>query len=176
MLRKLFLLITLIWLLQCSAAIYQSVGPTGNITYSNHPYPGTTQIHSLPTANTVKQPQVLSSKTNIGTPKHHDNTVASPQIRYTVFKIANIKDQQNFHNQRQIIVKIQVYPRLKKANQIALWLDGKPYTQQSNTRFVLDNLDRGTHQLQARLITKSGKMIETTSILTIYIDYHNSTG
>lgn len=85
-------------------------------------------------------------------------------------KITSPENQTTFQNQLPIPVSVLVSPTLKEGDQLQLIVDGKPYGKPENaTTINVDNLDRGTHQIQAGIFDSKTKTITKVSRpITIY--------
>ena len=166
--RKFALILALI-MPTAFAVIYQHTNADGNLSFSDKPQPGST-ITNLPKSDsfsTTKLPVEKQSQ------QHPVKTKASQRQTYTVFKFQHLQNRQTFQNQRQIPIMIALKPALQEGDIIEIWVDGKVYASSSTTKFVLENLDRGTHSIQARLVNADGQQLTSTPIVTIYIKYHS---
>jgi len=93
------------------------------------------------------------------------------KITYTEFSIIHPSPQQTFQNQTDIPVKLNIIPNLEKDSKILLLLDGKALPTITTDNTVLQQLDRGAHQLQAKLLNQLNEELMTTDIINFYVHY-----
>lgn len=73
-------------------------------------------------------------------------------------------------NTGAVYIKGRVLPRFKKDFKVQLHLDGKTYSKpQSQAVFLLQDVDRGEHQIKMTLIDEKGKLIATSDSITFYM-------
>jgi hypothetical protein len=93
---------------------------------------------------------------------------------YTV-NITDPSDQQTFQNDAEsIAVSVSVTPLLQKADMMVILIDGQQYEDPEHTsQFSLPALERGSHTLQARVITNHGNITDSEPI-TIFQQRHSA--
>lgn len=151
-----------------NATIYQYTDKHGNLSFSDTPSTNA-NITTLPKIDSYQTPK---NKSTITDPKNNA-TATSRTKNHVVFDIQNLKNQQTFQNLRIIPVRIALEPILQKGDSVELWVDGKIYASGSVTDFILENLPRGTHTVQAKLLNNHGRIVKSTPLLTLYIKYHS---
>jgi Domain of unknown function (DUF4124) len=196
------LLIFLIMLpLTVFAAIYEYNDPQGNLIFSDQPPKNKNQqsqrINNLPETSTfhmAKQSQkiltenvtpqtslqaaITKSATEVS--KENNNNAAknltakqSTDINFTISTPVN---DQNIWNEHEIQVNIVIDPPMSNENKIQILLDGAPYKQPaSQLQFILANISRGEHVLQAQLLDPEGKIIKVSESIKFYLHLPTST-
>ena len=161
--------------------VYQHVTPDGLITFTDVPTPGSRLItlqnsntSSYATSKTLASNNPPSSGTaslSSSSARAQVNSAdISPAVPNYVLNIISPADQTTFQNQTPISVIITIQPSLQNGDQVQLILDGKPYGQpQAGLTFNLEGLERGTHQLQVRVMTGADQSTSiVSSTTTIY--------
>lgn len=164
-LQKIFLILVscLCWQLT-SATIYQWQDNEGNTYFSDTPHKGAKEIN-LPTTQTYDPNKPLSEqsksqKNKNDEPKTYESvTITQPENDYT---LPNMEGNLN--------VAIEVLPKLMDGDSIQLVLDGKPIGgSQSSGAFSLNNLNRGTHSISAKIVNKDNEEVATSNSVSFHV-------
>ncbi len=160
-----------------TAAVYQKISPDGSVSFSNQPSKNGERV-TLPKLNLSKSAPEGEPENAAVKPDSKLKDISkvelkkSVEIGYKEFAISSPINEQTFHNQRQISVQVSLQPALRAGDKVQLYLDGKPLGQpQAITSFTLNNINRGQHQLMARVFDKTGRTLGQTDLVTIYIHY-----
>ena len=148
---KFFLILLITLSFSAHAAIYEQI-QNGVKVFSDSPENGGTEV-KLPKES--------------GFQEWHPNKRPEPPE-----PPEHIHEQETFHNERRIPVNVAVSPELQPGDMIRLLVDGKVYHEQEGNHFVLDNLSRGDHTLQAVVIGTDGSTLSTGKLL-IHVKYHS---
>lgn len=160
-LKQLFFICSLPVLTQ--AAIYQKTDLNGRVYFSDKPMENATLIQLQP-INTYGRTLKAEKKSLQTEPE-------KPKNQYKTLSIAQPTDQQTFQNQREIPAILQLEPALREGDKIVWLIDGKPYQESTNTQIILKSLDRGEHQLQAKLIDANNQILIATQTVVFYVHY-----
>ena len=163
----------IIWLvlfpLLVHAAVYKRRDAQGNVYFSDQPSEGSKQL-KLPPPSVVHQPPPTQAP-----PAQQPFSPFPPPGAPEPYKTIQFKepvDQQTFQNQRKIVVKLNIEPSLKEGDKVQLFLNGHPIGQPIvSTQFVLQQLNRGEHQLQAAIVDRNGQVIKKSRSITIFVHY-----
>jgi hypothetical protein len=96
----------------------------------------------------------------------------APNHRYEQLVIAQPQDQSTvFDNSGRVPVSIVISPALSLApgEQLQLFLDGRPVTPTQDGDLALENVDRGSHQLQARIVDRGGATLIQSEPVTFFM-------
>lgn len=152
--------------LNLHAAIYKWTDPvTGNVVYSDQPHKGAVQL-DLPQAQTYPAPP---------TPSDENQTAqqTAPQPPYAKFTIVSPTDQDTIRNTAGVVdVTLSLEPKLntQAGDSIHVVLDDKrEYGPTQNLHFSLNNVDRGTHTLQAMVKNTRGEVLIESQKVTIFV-------
>ena len=174
MAKKNYLLTVLCGLpLLAHAIIYVTVLPDGTKLFSDTPQKNSvvytslnTHVNEMSTESLVGNTPVAAALPSATTTLH---TTSTPATTYAQFEISAPPDQTTVHNQSPISVSLAVDPPLQNGDKVQLMVDGKPYkTPQADLIFSLDDLIRGPHQIQGRIVTANGIPSQVTLPITLY--------
>lgn len=139
------------------AGIYRLIDSRGNPHYSDTAQNGSQSIN-LSRINSYS-----------GTVNTQANETVTETGVYQKLAITSPTNQQTMQNQRDIPVTISLLPNLKKGDNLELWLDGNPYAQHSSTEFTIENIERGEHSIQAKILSSDGKVLKSSSAVTFFV-------
>lgn len=162
---KKYILLAVLFLPMCaSAAIFQSRDAQGNVTFSDIPTTNSTVVNIAP-SQTFQAP---TPRPNTNTSANMNNT---PAAVYTSFQI--VVPEQNGtvrDNNGTVNVTVALNPFLKSNNNIAIFLDGKQIGDpQPTIQFILQNVDRGTHTLLAKIVNNKGVVLQQSNQVTFHL-------
>lgn len=144
--------------------IYRNVNEDGVVEFSDQGF-GSSEKIKLKSTNTFKSaekkitPQPVVNNESNETDSHN-------VIKYTTVSISSpTPDQQIRSNDGLLSVSISVTPSLNTAagDQIELYLDGRSQGKQTSSQFSLKEVYRGQHRIQAKIINKSGTVMEISN-------------
>jgi len=143
--------------------VYKTVGPNGEVTFSDKPSPGAQEM-DVPPAPAYKTPPLPVVPQS---PAEEAQNQTRQTSRYrTVSIVSPADDQTVVDTAGKVQVTVLVQPPLKagRDDKIQIRLDGKVVKTGTTPNVTLDNVDRGTHQVSAAIIGRDGStLIESTS-------------
>ena len=158
------LLITLIFSFTAHAGLYKGLDESGNVIYSDTPFENA-EIITPPAINVVDAPKVKPKQEVVEEEK-------KAETKYSKFSISAPKNDQTIWNESQLIVSLKLDPALATAEGHNIWLmmDGKALVKKSQSLSLpIGRADRGSHTLQAQVRNKKGKIIKSTTSITVHI-------
>ncbi len=173
MLNKILIILVLVLPGLCYAAIYQYTDAQGNTVYTNK-YHADAKPVDLPSLNQLSEPKgVVKAPANVKTQEELVVQQVVSKQNYTAFNIVSPSNSQTFQNQRDIGLKFNIKPKLQDGDKIAIYVDGesKAYFVGAQSQVTLNNLPRGEHKIQARLLDANNKVLRISSEITIYVHY-----
>lgn len=144
------------------AAVYRIVDESGRVTYTDKPPAGHKgEKVDLPAINT--QPGIVVPAA--------DNDDEAAVIRYRRIEILQPGDGSTIPSaQLELIVQVGIEPALQAGHLISVLLDGEPVTRPTAaTSLRLDNLERGMHRLEAKVVNQQGQRVASSEPVTIYV-------
>ncbi len=164
--------------LNAVGAVYKSIGPDGNVTYSDQPQANAEKIELPPgppppaPVETLPLPSDVVPPTVVQVPPDAEPEVP-PFTGYSTFTIITPENDETLReNNGSVAINLAIEPALyaEAGHKIALLLDGKPVLEGlTATQIQLGNVDRGTHTLQAQVSNAEGTVIASTSIITVHL-------
>lgn len=159
-------LLLLLFTLPVVAGIYKSIGPGGQVIYSDQPAPSAEEVVVDPvTYPPPPSPQELSLDQD--EPAEPDSEAES----YQNFSIAQPSDYETiWNNQGNVSIALKVQPTLKPGDEFQLLLDDHQLVAQGRSPTVqLHNVDRGTHRLHAVIRNAAGQEVARTTTTTFHL-------
>jgi len=97
---------------------------------------------------------------------------ARDDARYASVAILSPQEQATVHNDNDMLaINVAVEPALRARNgdNLMLLIDGAPVATQPGNRFVLANVVRGAHSVQAIVIGRDGQPLAASPPVTFYM-------
>lgn len=160
-------LVLLLFTLPVVAGIYKSIGPEGQVIYSDHPVQGAKEVDVDPVQTYTPPPVPKQSL-----PDKAEPTEPAPEsASYQNFSIVHPSDNETIWSNRGIVpVALSLQPALKPGDEFQLVLDDHHVIARGRSATVqLQNIDRGTHRLQAVIVDASGKEVAHTNTTTFHL-------
>ena len=91
---------------------------------------------------------------------------------YDALRIVVPADGETVHDNNgdvRIVVRVSRPLEAGAGDRIVLLLDGHAAASGRTTRFELKDVDRGTHNLQARVAAADGSVLEASPVVTFYL-------
>lgn len=149
-----------------ATTVYKTVNPDGSISFSDQPAASSETLHvePVPTVPSLSPEQINNAYTEQG------ETKAPTLSYYQNFTITAPADQSAFNSgSGDVGVVLEIYPGLSSSHEIELRMDNKLIKRGNQMQFTIPGVSRGTHTLQARILSASGQVLkETTSSFTLH--------
>ncbi len=141
--------------------VYKSVGPDGEVTFSDTPSHGAKEIEVKPAPSYTPAP-LPPMGTGPAAPAavqaYQNLRIVSPPAEQTIVDTAG-----------NIQVAASLQPGLREGDRLQFLLDGKPVSTGSSLSLELHNIDRGAHTLRAQVITADGKVLIQSDPITVFL-------
>lgn len=153
------------------AEMYKWVDEEGNVSYSDQPqHKDARKLDSLGD-NTIPATRV-PPKAQPALPAPDE-----PETRYSSLQITSPEDDQAIRsNPGNITVSLTIEPALNVAqgHSISLLLDHQLVSENITTdQAMLQNIDRGTHQLSAVIKNQQGRTLKQSNSITFHLHRHS---
>ena len=167
MLSITFLLWPLLATVTHSAQLYKIINQDGSVTYTDK-YQPNAQVVDLSSVNSAVMPSI---PTPAVTPNQRDTPEKNPDYKLTFI---SPEDKQTIRNN---LGTVSFSATLSSTDNLSALPDGKFYLIlngkliQSNSAptFTVQNLDRGEHNVQIKLIHQTGKILASTQTRVFYL-------
>ena len=145
--------------------IYTWIDEKGNRMYSDAPREGA-EVMEIKKGTDYTPPDSSIPDWNSMKPK----VVLDEGEAYSHFAIVSPSNDATVRNNSGIIqVALDIRPKLNEGDQIKLEIDGVAVESPGSSIITLSNVDRGTHTLVAYIVGAKGKVVATTSAITIHM-------
>ena len=157
-----------------STEIYKVVDANGNITYTDQPEPEAQLAPlALPAVNKISAAE--PGPAGINQPLNAEQLAPPPVFAgYTQAYILSPEHDQIIPNQqRNIIIQLSLQPQLQPGHRVQFLRNGQPQgAPVGATAYQLEDLERGSHQINAQIQTAQGKIILALKPVTIHVQRH----
>ncbi len=146
------------------AQIYRWVDANGTVHFSDEARPGAQPIEVAP-ISTISLPQ--SNPETLDIP---DEAEEEPEeFRYRRVEISYPEPDSAFHSGNgTFTVTTNIEPPLRPSHELRLIFNGQVYAQSHAGHFLMENIDRGTHQLLLQVVD-NGTVIQNSPPVTFTV-------
>jgi len=146
------------------AEIFKWTDSNGDVHFSDKPHPGAVEIE-LPKVQTYSAPKVPVAE------KSPEPITKAPVEAYEKISIVQPENQLTIRNtEGYVSIIVELEPALQKGDKIQLIFDGAPLGKpQPTTVIALRDINRGSHTIAAQVVSPKGKVLNTSSTITIFM-------
>lgn len=150
------------------AQVYRWVDEEGVVHYSDTPHPGAEEIF-LPDSSSSSR-----STTGFGaqprTPRNaREEQDGGQTFDYESLTFAAPAPEETLWNiEGELTVRLNLQPALRQGHQVRVYFDGEPRPVEG-LQFALQEVYRGTHNLQAEVLNESGQLMIRSEPLRFYV-------
>lgn len=142
--------------------VYKSIGPNGQVIYSDKPSPGSEEI-TVPLTGGYK-PVQTPGFTPYQPPRSHPNKQSTNQI-----SITDPADQATIRSAEGVLsVSVNIAQRMQQHQTLVYQVDGKTLYTGTATSRTFNNIFRGTHVVTVMLTNADGSTVSSASA-TVYM-------
>jgi hypothetical protein len=143
--------------------VYKVIGADGSVSFSDQPKAESETI-MVPPISTV--PAITPGKSTYSS----EAQVNKPYNRYHSLSILAPADNSAFYSgSGDVDVLLDIQPALIDGDEIQIFLDGQLIQSDNQIQSRLQTISRGTHELQVKLVSSSGKIHkEAASTFTVH--------
>ena len=151
--------------LESLAQVYKQVDEDGNITYTDQP-DSASDTATLAKLSPLNQIPTLLAETADGETElfagYNSALIVSPE-----------NDSIIPHSQISIVIQLSLSPHLQAGHRVQFWFDGAPQDQPvAATGYQIDNIERGSHSLSARVLNAQGQLLISTASVEVHVKRH----
>lgn len=158
---------TLLCLTGCALAygqgIYRGTDEEGNVSFSDQPVADAQEI-KLPPLTVLPGTKTLDLELQI------DDPLSKP-VKYRLIEITSPKHDSTVQiNTQNLPISANVMPPIRRdlGHKIQILMDGKVLVENKSS-FILDEADRGSHQLSAQVVDESNNVIAESETVTVHV-------
>jgi hypothetical protein len=161
----LFLLLSTFAATSTGAEIYKWTLPNGEVEFSDRPPQEGAQplelrpLVTIPALAAPAPPEAAQAEPPANSEGYDSFTIASPANDATVRSpgIGNLS------------LSFSIVPGLNQGHAIEVFMDGRSFGRSENSAVTLNNVDRGTHQIQAAIVDDNGAEVARTESITVHM-------
>lgn len=181
-------LLLLLFSFPALAEIYRWVDENGNVVFTDEPHPQAEKIEVSPSTvytpdDSIRAPEPDQPPLTLSPePDTSDADNEAPATSYDLRIIAPSGDESIWSNNGDLTVSMIVEPALdaEQGHKILLQLDGEAVSEpRASTTFQLNNLNRGTHTLDAMVVDDNGNTFASSPVISFQLhrtSIQNNTG
>ncbi len=162
--KKMLLTMLLGCALNAQAAVYKWVDEDGNVHFSDEPkHPNAEKIHVPPPSTYTPAPLPKLQ------PKPPETPV--PNQGYNSFGIGSpANDAVLWDTGGEVMVSVNLDPALKTelGHRLEFSVDGRKIGNSDSSSYLITNIERGTHQITARVVNINGAALDSDSV-TVHV-------
>ncbi len=155
--------------------VYRTTDAQGNVTFTDNPERGGEEVELTPLtvvpSREVRQERAVPRVDGSGAAAVSASP-GQPFMPYDSFRILAPANEETLPTGHagNVEVELDIVPELREDHRVRLLLNGRVSQSAMHTSaFMLTNLDRGEHQLQAELLDAGGEVRHRTSPVTLYV-------
>ena len=158
-----------------AVTVYRSVGPDGTVYFTGHPVAGAERVEVE--LNTGLELTPAGPAPGAGPARAAgEEAAAAGRPDYTL-AFASLEDGEVVWNDaRRLELRLRVEPPLdvEAGHRLEVYLDGvRRAGPVTSPRVVIEDVDRGTHAVQARIVSAAGDTLATTPLVTVIHKQHS---
>lgn len=135
-------------------SVYKTVDENGNVIFTDKPSEEALEIKIKDLDNSINNPNPGRYKASAQKPEEED--------KYESFAVTSPENGAGIRsNSGNVSISVSLAPSLNSGHKIIISMDGKEVG--SGTSVSLQNVDRGTHSITARVVDGNGKTHISTS-------------
>lgn len=154
-----------------AATVYRSIDAEGNVVFTDQPTENSERVELEP-LTVVPSPEPIPLAPTFEQDDDDEVAFGDPFMPYTIFRIVEPEDEQTLPTgyAGNVQVELDIDPDLRDDHRVRLLLDGEISQSAVHTKaFLLTDLDRGEHTIQAELLDASGRVRHRTEPVTLYV-------
>jgi len=151
--RPIFFLLVLLFAAGAFAEAYTWTDENGVVHYSDRPHPGAEILELGEYSASRPDPTTRSPS------EREAESAPAPRPNYTSVEILTPSAEETLWNIETVLeVNLELTPALMPGHQVRVYYDGMPSIF-SSSRFQIEEVYRGVHNLQVEVIDQTGKLL-----------------
>jgi hypothetical protein len=162
-----FIIITFSSVNIAETRVYKWIDSDGKTHFSDKARPGTPMV-TVTTNNLFSNDDVFPEQDEEQT--NQTEKSKKPPIIYNASITSPKNDASVRSNNGLVVVQVSTTPKLEANHKLQLYVDSeKKEEPQSSTTIRVQNMDRGTHQLQVQILDEKGKTTAETEAISFHL-------
>jgi hypothetical protein len=150
------------------AQVYRWVDDSGQVHFGDRPPADGAEQVRLPPSSTYAPRQLPST---LGDEKQGEPAEAAETVAYTSVKIVKPAEDDTIRdNTGRVELEVALEPPLQEGHRLAVLVDGRSvFDQLTTTAVALTNVDRGTHNIQIKVLDADGSQVTSSAPVTFHL-------
>lgn len=145
------------------AGVYKWIDDDGTVHYSDTPQPGSEEVHVPPPQTYSPSPLPVFTPT----PETRDAPAQYSRLEMT----APAHDASIWENTGSIAIGFAMEPPLKsgRGHRLEVLVDGQVRATATGADVIVENVERGSHSLQGRIVNAAGEVLISSAPVTVHV-------
>lgn len=144
--------------------VYKRVNPDGSVEYSDQPMQGA-EVMKVPKGSTFTMPESTPSSSAAV-----DNAAETAKVSYDSLDITRPANDETIRsNEGKLTALARVTPQLAPEHRFRWSLDGAIVPDVNSPELRMNNVDRGSHTLQAEIVDADGNVVISSDTVTFHL-------
>ena len=144
--------------------VYKRVNPDGSVEYSDQPTQGA-EVMNVPKGSTFSLPDAPARTAAAAEAAAEETKVVYDSLEIT----RPTNDETIRSNEGKLTALARVVPELDANHRFRWSLDGEIVQDVNSPELRLNNIDRGSHNLQAEIVDADGKVVISSETITFHL-------
>lgn len=145
--------------------VYKRVNPDGSVEYSDQPIEGA-EVMKVPKGSTFTMPEAPGA---VAVPPA-DSATEEASVSYDSLEITRPTNDETIRsNEGKLTALARVVPGLASDHRFRWKMDGEIVQDVNSPELRLNNVNRGSHTLQAEIVDVDGKVIIASDSITFHL-------
>ncbi len=138
--------------------VYKTVDEQGNVIFTDKPS-DSAEVIQLQEIQTIENPNPPTYKPPSNTSKDD-----AEESIYQAFSVVSPPEGEGYRNNAgNVDIQLSLVPELRRGHTVIVMMDGNEISEGGALSVSLQNVDRGTHSISARVVDAGGKTLISTS-------------
>ncbi|MEE4361047.1 MAG: DUF4124 domain-containing protein [Pseudomonadales bacterium] len=151
-----------------AAPVYQTQDAQGRPVFSDRPMDGSAKRVEIREPNVFELPAAQPSA-DTGTLDDDELAAEPARASYSVFVTQPTMEEGVRANSGEVFVVARAEPAPREGDRFQLFVDGSPAGTSTDGTFRLEEMDRGEHRIDVRLIDPNGSEFARSDVVTFYV-------
>jgi hypothetical protein len=148
--------------------VYRSVGPSGEVIFSDQPSKGASEVEVTPPASNTYQAVPTPDFTPY-TPSRKRNDEAQQAFNYSLFYVSfPAKEETLWVDTGEVTIQLMLEPSLRPGHRLVYMVDGQAIPH-NGLSLLQTNVPRGEHKVSVEIHDDTGQVVLATPPVTFFV-------
>ena len=159
--KFLILIVAFIPLFLGAETVYKTVDEQGNVLFSDQPSANADKLE-------IEAAPAVDFK-QLSLPPRRSERFSEANVYRQLLILEPVNEQTIHSNPGNLTVMVSLQPNLKQGHTLVLEMDGKRVKESSSGTIDLENIDRGSHILTARVLDAEKNIVMSSNSVTFFM-------